>query len=53
MKARGDTGQIQRAEQMLIEVRRVGEDVAVIKANVAAIMDHLKLVPTTQVMGRM
>ena len=43
MKARGDTGQIQRAEQMLDEVRRVGADVAEIKANVQAIMDHLKV----------
>ena len=54
MKARGDTGQIQRAEQMLVEVRRVGEDVAEIKANVEAIMDHLKIQwkPAVQVMDR-
>ena len=51
MKARGDTGQIQRAEQMLDEVRRVGADVAEIRANVQAIMDHLKIQPQT--MSRM
>ena len=54
MKARGDTGQIQRAEQMLVAVRRVGEDVAEIKANVQLIMDHLKIEwsPAVQVMDR-
>ena len=54
MKARGDTGQIQRAEQMLVEVRRVGEDVAAIRANVEAIMDHLRIEwkPAVQVMDR-
>ncbi len=54
MKARGDTGQIQRTEQMLQAVQRVGEDVAEIKSNVQLIMDKLEIAwqPAIQIMDR-
>lgn len=55
MKSRGDTGQIQRAEQMLIAVQNVGADVRVMQANIHKIMEHLKLEPVqpgVQVMNR-
>ncbi|KAJ8612760.1 hypothetical protein CTAYLR_010394 [Chrysophaeum taylorii] len=45
MKARGDTGQIRRAEQHLAEIQVVKADVANLNAKVDAILEHLKIAP--------
>ena len=45
MKARGDTGQIQRAETMLEELKEVQHDVAALDAKIDAILAHLRITP--------
>ena len=45
MKARGDTGQIQRAETMLEELKEVQHDVEAMNSKIDAILAHLKITP--------
>ena len=49
MKARGDTGQIQRAEQQLQEIQVVKSQIANVDAKLNLILDHLKLDPPVPV----
>jgi hypothetical protein len=51
MKSRGDTGNIQRAEQQLTQIAACRNDVASLSAKVDAILTHLGIqaAPTTQV----
>jgi len=51
MKARGDTGQIRRAEQQLSEIQLVKADLANLNAKVDALMSHLKVAAPTPVAG--
>ena len=53
MKARGDTGQIQRAETMLTELRDVKDDVAALDSKIDTILAHLKIAaPAPAAMAR-
>jgi len=43
MKARGDTGQIERAEETLSEVKHLREEVSSLKADMKLLMQHLNV----------
>mmetsp|Transcript_27047 Transcript_27047/g.89970 ORF Transcript_27047/g.89970 Transcript_27047/m.89970 type:complete len:166 (+) Transcript_27047:69-566(+) len=52
MKTRGDTGQIQRAEQQLTEIMKVQSDMAALNSKVDAILAHLEIsAPVPQAMA--
>ena len=52
MKTRGDTGQIQRAEQQLTEIMKVQSGMAALNSKVDAILAHLEIsAPVPQAMA--
>jgi len=48
MKQRGDTGNIQRAEQTFAEVQHLKQEVHGLRADVTAIMNHLGIAPIVE-----
>mmetsp|Transcript_10118 Transcript_10118/g.23413 ORF Transcript_10118/g.23413 Transcript_10118/m.23413 type:complete len:95 (-) Transcript_10118:87-371(-) len=51
MKERGDTGQIRRTEDALIEIRALKSDMEEIKSDLRAVIKSLNVAPTSTSMG--